>query len=174
MSQIYLFCAAVGIPMLIWFAFVGDDGDGFGDADADGALVAISLSTISFVVGFFGLAGLLFEASGLSGIIVTPLALLAGIGAGGLSSRVMRWVRDNSTSSDVPDSALQGTVAKVAMRVSAEHRGKIVVIKGGAREQMTATPVDGSSIDVGQEVVIVGVERGVALVAPMQTLPEIE
>ena len=40
MTALYLFCAAVGIPLLLWFSFAGDadGGDGFGDADADGPL----------------------------------------------------------------------------------------------------------------------------------------
>jgi hypothetical protein len=32
---------------------------------------------------------------------------------------------------------------------------------------MTASPADGSSIDIGDPVVIVRIERGVALVAPI-------
>ena len=58
-------------------------------------------------------------------------------------------------------------IANVALPISGEHRGKIILTKAGAREQMTATPVDGSTIDPGERVVIVRVEGGVALVAPL-------
>ncbi|NDH11378.1 MAG: hypothetical protein EBY44_06550, partial [Actinobacteria bacterium] len=62
---------------------------------------------------------------------------------------------------------LEGMIADVALPISGEHRGKIILSKAGAREQMTATPVDGSTIDPGERVVIVRVEGGVALVAPL-------
>ena len=47
MTALYLFCAAVGIPLLLWFSFAGDSGggDGFGNAEADGPL-AFLLSLI--------------------------------------------------------------------------------------------------------------------------------
>ncbi|NDH77131.1 MAG: hypothetical protein EBY52_10435 [Actinobacteria bacterium] len=49
--------------MLLWFSLAGDadGGDGFGDTDADGPLAFLSLSTMSFVLGFFGLTGLLLD-----------------------------------------------------------------------------------------------------------------
>ncbi len=65
------------------------------------------------------------------------------------------------------DHELEGMIANVALPISGEHRGKIILTKAGAREQMTATPVDGSTIDLGERVVIVRVEGGVALVAPL-------
>jgi hypothetical protein len=135
MTALYLFCAAVGIPLLLWFSFAGDadGGDGFGDADAAGPLAFLSLSTMSFVLGFFGLTGLLLEIVGTAGLVTLLVAI----------------------------------IANVALPISGEHRGKITLTKAGAREQMTATPVDGSTIDPGERVVIVRVEGGVALVAPL-------
>lgn len=169
MTNLYVFCLAVGAPLLIWFAFAGDadGGEGFGDAEADGPLAFISLSTISFVMAFFGLTGLLFDATGAAAALTFVVAVVVGVLAGTLNSAAFRWIRRNSTSSEVPDRDLEGTIANVALPISADHRGKIVLSKAGAREQMTAAPADGSTIDQGERVVIIRVEGGVALVAPL-------
>ena len=72
------------------------------------------------------------------------------------------------------DHELEGNIARVALPISADHRGKIIVDIAGAREQMTASPADGSTIEPGERVVIVKVERGVALVAPLGPDLELE
>jgi membrane protein implicated in regulation of membrane protease activity len=166
MTGLYLFCAAVGIPLLLWFSFAGD-ADGFGEAEADGPLAFLSLSTMSFVLGFFGLTGLLLEIVGTAGLITLLVAIITAFAAGACNSAAFRWLRKNSNSSEVMDHELEGMIANVALPISGEHRGKIILTKAGAREQMTATPVDGSTIDPGERVVIVRVEGGVALVAPL-------
>jgi membrane protein implicated in regulation of membrane protease activity len=95
------------------------------------------------------------------------VAIITAIAAGAFNSAAFRWLRRNSNSSEVMDHELEGMIADVALPISGEHRGKIILTKAGAREQMTATPVDGSTIDPGERVVIVRVEGGVALVAPL-------
>ena len=141
MTALYLFCAAVGIPLLLWFSFAGDadGGDGFGDADADGPLAFLSLSTLSFVLGFFGLTGLLLDIVGTAGLLTLLVAIITAIAAGAFNSAAFRWLRRNSNSSEVMDHALEGMIADVALPISGEHRGKIILTKAGAREQMTAT-----------------------------------
>ena len=54
MGALYLLMTAIGVPLLLWFAFAGDvDGEGFGDADGDGPLAVIPLSSVAFVMAFF-------------------------------------------------------------------------------------------------------------------------
>ncbi len=176
MTGLYVFFLAVGGPLLLWFAFAGDaDADGFGgDADADGPLSVIPLSSIAFVMAFFGLTGLLAGATGAASGIALVVALVIGVVAGGLNSAAFSWLKRNSTSSEVMDNELEGQIAKVSLPVSTEHRGKIILEIAGAREQMTASPADGSSIDSGERVVIVKVEQGVAIVAPLGPDLELE
>ena len=165
MTGLYLFCTAVGVPLLIWFAFVGDGDDGGGDGD--GPLGFLSVATLSFAMAFFGLSGLAFGALGAASALTFMVAAIVGVLAAVLNSWAMRWLRHNSTSSEVADSDLEGTIAAVTLPISAEHRGKIILTKAGAREQMTASPVGATTIDSGEQVVIVRVERGVALVTPL-------
>lgn len=175
MTNLYLFCAAVGVPLLLWFVFAGDGdgGEGFGDADGgDGLLGFLPLSTLASLLAFFGLGGLLFDFTGAHGVVAFVLAVAVGAIAGAFNTGVLRWLRSNSSSSEVMDHELEGTIANVSLPISTEHRGKIILTKAGAREQMTAAPVDGSTINAGERVVIVGIEHGVALVAPLG--PELE
>jgi membrane protein implicated in regulation of membrane protease activity len=177
MTNLYLFCAAVGVPLLLWFVFAGDGdgGDGFGDADGgDGNLGFLPLSTLASLMAFFGLGGLLFDITGAAGIVTFVLAVIVGVVAGTINTGALRWLRNNSSSSEVMDHELEGTIANVALPISTEHRGKIILTKAGAREQMTASPVDGSTIDSGERVVIVRVEGGVALVTPLGPDLELE
>ncbi len=174
MTGMYIFFLGLGAPLLLWFAF---SGDADGDVDADvstGSLAAIPLSTVAFVMSFFGLAGVVGGSTGASAAFVFVLAVVIALVAGTLNSVAFGWLRRNSTSSEVTDRELEGTIADVILPISSQHRGKIILAVAGAREQMTAAPVDGSEITIGSRVVVVRVEQGVALVAPFDTELELE
>jgi len=174
MTGLYIFFLAVGGPLLVWFAFAGDaDAEGFGgDADGGGPLAWIPLSTVAFVMAFFGAAGLIFDAMGTSAALTLVLAVFIAVIAGGLNSAAFAWLRRNSSSSDVSDVELEGTIGTASMPIGPGRRGKIALEIAGAREMMTASPADGSEIAPGSRVVVVGVENGVAMVAPLG--PELE
>lgn len=176
MDLLYGFCLAVGAPLLLWFAFAGDAGaDGPGaDGGDSGPLSVISLSSVAFVLAFFGLSGLIGSATGTAAALVLVFAVVVGVVAGAMNTAAFSWLRRHSNSSDVADRELEGSIADVALPISSDHRGKIIVSKAGAREQMTAAPVDGSVIEPGERVVIVRVDRGVALVAPLGPDLELE
>jgi len=147
----------------------GDLGDLGGDhgPHGDGVLSFLSLSTIAFVLTFFGLTGLVSGWLGASTVVAFVLAVVIGFSTGSLNSAAFRWIRHNSASSDVSNRDLEGMIAQVLLPVDSQHRGRIAVKIAGAREQMTAEPADGSSMVPGDRVVIVEVSRGVALVASL-------
>jgi len=177
MSGIYIFFLAVGAPLLVWMAFSGDadGGDGLGiDVDGDGPLLPVPVSAIAFFMATFGFIGVAGGWASVGAVTLLITAAVVAVLAGLASSRAFAWLRATSSSSDVTDAELEGKIAKVALPVSREHRGKIIVDVAGAREQMTASPADGSSIDAGERVVIVRVEAGVALVAPLGPGLELE
>ncbi len=169
MTTMYIFFLAFGAPLLLWMVFAGD-----GDSDGVGPLAIVPLSTIAFVMTFFGLAGLAIGAGGAGVGLTLTLAIAAGALAGGINSAAFAWLRRNSASSDVTDRELEGTIARVTMQVGSLRRGKIVLNIAGAREQMTAAPVDDSLIAAGERVVVVRVDKGVALVAPFEKDLELE
>lgn len=168
MTGLYIFFLAVGAPLLLWMTFVGDadGGDGF-DLDADGSMTLVPLSAIAAFMATFGGIGVIGELTGAGFLATFVLAIVLSLLVGYASHRLFKWIKTPGASSEVTDLELEGTIARVSLPISGEHRGKIVVEAGGAREQMTAAPADGSSMAIGEPVVIVRVERGVALVAPM-------
>ncbi|MYA74435.1 MAG: hypothetical protein F4Y27_07145 [Acidimicrobiaceae bacterium] len=141
-----------------------------GDADADAggeALSVIPLSSIAFFAATFGFVGVVGGATGAGAVALFVTSAVVAVVAGLISTQAFKWIRKNSVSSEVMDSELEGSMARVALEVSSDHRGKIIVDMAGAREQMTASPIDGSTIKEGERVVIVKVESGVAIVAPL-------
>lgn len=176
MTGLYIFSLAVGAPLLLWMAFSGDaDAEGMGiDLDGDGPMTVIPLSAIAFFLTAFGGIGVIGQLTDTGFVMTLIVALVIGVGAGFLSRTAFRWLGGSSASSEVMDAELEGSIARVALPVSTEQRGKIIVDIAGAREQMTASPADGSSIESGERVVIVKVERGVALVARLGPGLELE
>jgi len=191
MTSLYLFSLAVGGPVLAWILFAGLDGGGdagghvgdiggdVGGGDVggghvgsdghggDGILSIIPLSSVAFVFTFFGATGLVSQSMGVAAVVAFVMAILVGFGAGTINAVAFRWLRRNSSSSDVSDRDLEGSIARVVLPVDAQHRGRIVLNIAGAREQMTASPADGSAMAIGDKVVIVKVAGGVALVAAL-------
>ena len=163
MTGIYILLLAAGGPLLLWLVFAGD-----ADADAGKDVFSvIPLSSIAFFAATFGFVGVVGGATGAGAVALFVTAAVVAVLAGLMSTQAFKWIRKNSVSSEVMDSELEGAMARVALEVSADHRGKIIVDIAGAREQMTASPIDGSTIREGERVVIVKVEHGVALVATL-------
>lgn len=169
MTGLYIFFLAIGAPLLLWMVFVGDaDSDGVGfDFDGDGELTAIPLSAIAGFMATFGGIGLIGDLTGAGFLFTLLFSLAAAMAMAVATTKLFKLAGDTEMSSEVTDAELEGTIARVALPVSEEHRGRIIVEIAGAREQMTASPADGSSIDAGENVVIVKIDRGVALVAPL-------
>ena len=181
MNGLFLFALAAGAPLLVWFAFSGGDADLGSNADADGdgggggVMSVIPLSTLAFVLTFFGVTGLLTRWAGSGPVTALGLALAVGVVAGVLNSTVFAWLRRTEVSSEVTDKELEGTIARVALPVSSQHRGRIVLDVGGSQARMTAAPVDegeGGEIEAGARVIVVRVKDGVALVTRLA--PELE
>lgn len=170
MSALYIFLLAVGAPLLVWMAFAGD-GDG---GDGEGPLAIIPLSTIAFLAFGTGFVGVVGGATGAGAVALFVAAVTVGVLGALMGSSAFKWVRKTSYSTEVTDAELEGTIARVSLPVSREHRGRIIVDIAGAREQMTASPADGSTIEPGEQVVIIKIEKGVALVAALGPDLELE
>lgn len=168
MTGLYLFCLLVGAPLLLWMVFVGDSDGGDGlSLDGDGSMTVIPLSAIAASMATFGGIGMIGNLTdtnfAVTLVVALTVALLLGYGA----HRLFKWIKAPGATSEVTDAEFEGKIARVSLPISQEFKGKIIVDAAGAREQLTAAPVDGSSLAVGEPVVIVRIEAGVALVAPM-------
>ena len=179
MTWLYTFLLAAGAPLLLWFVFSG----GEADVDAGGEIgglgdvfSVIPISSIAMTATFFGATGLASQALGVSTAVTLLVALVVGVVAGGLNSAAFAYLRRTEASSEVSDREIEGSIARVSLPVSSEHRGRIVLKVAGARTQMTAAPVDQvfaeSPIEPGARVIVVRIEGGVALVTRLD--PELE
>lgn len=187
MTAVYAFAAIVGWPFLLFFVFFGDDGgDADVDADADleveagegiGAGVAsaflslLSFRSLVFFLAFFGATGLILTALRAAQVLVVAAALLLGLFAAGLNNRLFRYLKSTSVATEIGNQALSGALAKVTVPISARSRGRVTCRVEGQTVNLTAVPFDvHEQFEVGETVVVVEVDRGIARVSSMREL----
>lgn len=174
MTAVFVVALAVGMPLLLWPPCGGGTRSSL---RGKSAAAVMCLSALPFVSTFFGLTGLLLGASSIE-VRTQDSLLIAGcvsVAAGVVNVAVLRWLHRSEVSSEVTDTALEGSIARVLMPVSGQHRGRIAIDIGGSQARMTAAPAIASEsepIEAGAQVVVVKVEAGIALVTRLA--PELE
>lgn len=194
MLALYLFCAALGIPLLAVFAFGSSDGEAeFGDAgfdvDADiggdvgtdldfsgadgglgdftGLLRRVPISSYAFFLSFFGGAGMLGTWLDVGFIQTIILAVMLGVIAASVNTAAFSFLRNTDSSSQLTDRQLEGRVATVSVPIDAGKRGRVWLDTGNERVQLTAGSIETAldqSFERGEQVVIVEMANGVAKV----------
>ncbi len=153
----------------------GHDGPGHdhGDASARAGLVPRALGpllNLNALCAFMLVGGCVgFLSRHFFGAGVLTSALLAapvGLGAAYLVGSFLRLLVKHSIEERPFD--YEGTVATVTAAIRDDGVGEIVYLKDGARTSLPARA--DAPIVAGTEVIIVGLERGVARVAPSQKL----
>ena len=157
---------AVGLPLLLVFAFGGELGADSDTGSGGGFFSWISFSAVSFGAAFFGLAGLVTVWVGLSALSGGLIAAGVGVLGASFHNALFGWLRRTEASSEVTNADLEGSTAVVVLGVSTEHRGQVVVDAAGARHRISASPANREDlIKKGERVTIVGVDGAVAFVA---------
>jgi hypothetical protein len=185
MLTLYLVCLVLGGVLIAVSVFGGGDADvdvdvaadvdvDGGDVDAEGgegvtaAARFLSMRNLVFFLAFFGLTGTLLTL-----LQANHLAtLLTSVGLGGLAAwavyRLMSYLRSSQSGSLPSLSTLAGSEARVVIGLSATRPGKIDVVTGDRTHQLVARIHEGAKVDhveVGDTVVVVRIQDGVALVA---------
>ena len=199
MFGFYLATAIIGWAFVGLFVFGGldSDVDGGFDIDVDGdldidldgdvevgdgglasgvmaaGLSLLSFRSIVFFLAFFGLTGLILDV--MDAATATTLIAAAGVGlfAWVFNSFVFRALKVGETSSTLRSSDLRGALGEVVLPISAGHRGRIAIEVGEQRRYLTAEPYDPSrqeSFGVGDQIVVMDLNRGAARVAPIEVL----
>jgi membrane protein implicated in regulation of membrane protease activity len=155
MTGLYLFAAAAGVPLVVWFLFAGDDDDG-----------GLPLSTLAFAGAAFGLCGLALTAAGTGTAPTLVLAAVAGLVAGVLKRTVLGYLRRSESTTEVKDADLTGKIGRVVVPLSGDRRGKITVTVGDQQIHLSAQAVPGAPAElaVGAPVLVVEMRRGIASV----------
>ncbi len=198
MLGVYVFTAVFGWLLVAVFLFSGAEFGGDVDLDAGvdldldpdldadaaadigdtgnigqlmGALV--SFRSLVFFAAFFGLTGILLNLLD-SGTVVTVIAA-AGVGmfAAYVNGKLMTYLMRTSVSSQLRNSKIAGNTANVIVPIGPGSKGKVAVDVNGQRLYLVARSFNESheaEFAVGDNVVIVEVDKGSALVARMDKL----
>lgn len=171
METFFLACFLFGAGFTVVSALVGQLGHSFDLPDGGGhhPLFFFNFSALLAFLTWFGAMGYL---------VLTflnwplPVALLigavAGLGLGWIMAWFLRQIRAGDRVMDPDSYRLEGTLATVTVSIPDHAVGEIVFAKEGSRRSEAAKGLDGQAIAKGQEVVVVMVENGVALVQPIQ------
>lgn len=155
--------------------FHGGDGDVGGDhGHVGGELIGglFNLTSILAFLTWFGGIGYLFRnAAGWNAF----LSLVLGIGGGLVAALAVSWfvinvLRKSGEFLDPADYETTGRVARVTSGIRTGGFGEIVYELGGTRQVSSARAETGEAIPYGTEVVVMRVEKGVAIVEPFDAL----
>lgn len=176
MLSVYLFSVLVG-GVLLAMSIAGSD-HGHSDADighhghfGDNPVKFLSLRTLTYLLFVFGGVGsvLSWAWKNDSPILTFALSAVSGLGMAALVSASFAWLsRTDSGSRDSEESfvGLQGTVV---LPIASGGLGKVLVQRGNRTYELLARPLDGDASGVSgwKSVVVVEMNRGTALVAPL-------
>ena len=167
MTGVYLFAAAAGVPLVLWFVLGGgDDADAGGD-DGGGLVPRVPVTTLAFVLAAFGVCGLLLTLVRASRASTLLTASVAGGVAGVVTRSAFAYLRRSESTTEVRDEQLAGRIGRVVVPVAGERRGRIAVTVGDQQLHLSARALPNTSeaFDVGAAVLVVEVRDGVASVA---------
>jgi membrane protein implicated in regulation of membrane protease activity len=172
MTALYLFAAAAGVPLVLYFLFSGEDAEDGGGADEGIAGVMFRLFPLSswaLAAAVFGITGLAMGATGVAAGLTAVIAVMVALVAGAANSVVFSFLRRSESTSDVSDDELAGTIARVVLPVAPGRRGRIALTVGGRELYLSADAMpDTGPLERGQSVVVVEVRGGVARISGLE------
>jgi hypothetical protein len=175
MASLYLFSVLVGGVLLAVGAFGGGH-DHHGATgvdhshDSEGAGKLLSIRTLTYFLFVFGGVGaaLTWGWRDAYSIVVLALALLSGLGVAGLVAYAFRYLAQTDSGSRDGEDSFVGLQGRVVLPIGAAGLGKICVERGGRSYELIARPHKSASTSAGwKAVVVVEMQRGTALVAPL-------
>lgn len=172
MTGLYLFAAAVGVPLVAWFLLSGggEGGGGGGGDDGIGGLMLrlLPLSTVALVAATFGVSGLVLGAVGTGAGTTFAGAAGAAVVGGVLNTTVFAYLRRSESTASVGDDQLAGAIGRVVLPVARDRRGRVAVSVGGQQLYLSARSITDATSDpeleVGAPVLVIEVHDGVASV----------
>ena len=148
----------------------GDHGVDTGEHGLFHGLFNLS-SILAFITWFGGVGYLARNAAG----VWAPLAVLLGLIGGLVGAAAVAWfirtvLRESGESMNPADWDQVGVIARVTSSIREGGYGEIVYEQHGVRQVASARSASARAIPRATEVVILRVERGVAIVEPFDEL----
>lgn len=147
-----------------------DAGSGDPNAGVESLLVAfLSFRFWTFFLTFFGLTGLVLDGFGLVGseIVAGVLAIGMGLGCGAGAVAIMRRVRGDESNSAARTTDFVGKSGRVLVGFGPGNTGKVRLEVRGTSVDVLASPIDGSTFEAKEEVIVVEMDGTRARVARM-------
>lgn len=146
-----------------------DDFDGDGtDFDSMGWLPFLSLRFWTFFTGLFGLNGIIMTNLG-SGETTTLVASgVMGVGLAYPIAYLFQYLKRNPVTSNTSSQTYEQEIATALLPMRADGSGKIRISMSGELVDLIAQNPTNETIDMGQEVLIVEMKDGIAIVSPIQ------
>ena len=164
--------------VVLGFADLGGDADTDFDTELNGAdghfssLFNIS-SILAFITWFSGATYLIRNGLGWFVGIAIIIGLVVGLaGAWAITWFLYSFLRKNSPELNPADWDQIGQIGPVTGTILPSGVGSMVFERHGTRHAIPARTKDGEGIERGVEVVIMDIERGVAIVQPWRELLE--
>lgn len=175
MFSLYLFALIVGGGLLLFSLFSGSDHHhqgGFDHAGDHGSAGEwLSLRTLTYFLFVFGGVGAVLSRSWHAA--AAPLVLLAatasGLAIGGAVATAFSWLRRTDTTHRESDDSFIGLSGRMTLPFGPGGAGKVLVARGDRTFELLARPYDRASgpPSTWNHVIVVEMERGTALVAPL-------
>lgn len=161
--------------LLIGFGDLGVDADAAdngGDQGLFGGLFNVS-SILTFITWFGGIGYLARNALGMWAGLAIAAGILGGlVGAIAVACVFRRVLQDPSAEMNPKAWDQVGVIARVSSSIRSTGVGEIVYEQNGIRQVASARGSDERAIPRDTEVVILRIERGVAVVQPFKELLE--
>ncbi len=133
----------------------------------------LSFRSLVFFAAFFGLTGVVLTWIGSGPLLTATTAVALGLFAAYVNARLMRFLQGSDTDSLIADDRITGHLARVVVPVGPSTRGRVEVDLDGQPLQLVARPFSTSTernFRRGEQVVVVEVDEGVALIAELSAL----
>jgi len=173
MLPLYLFALLLGGGLLAFSLFGGDatpDG-GLDLADTGDTLRWLSLRTLTYFLFVFGGVGAALTVSWhvATAPLIAGLSAVAGVGVASVASAAFRYLRRTDSGATLGDDRYIGLSARVVVPFGDSGAGKVLVSRADRTVELMARPFSGAAGDPQswRDVIVVEMDRGTALVAPL-------
>lgn len=181
MLTLYIICFWVGLILTLITTLFGGHGNhtlqmdvemDSGHSSQGHGHSPINFTTIlAFLTGFGGTGYILLKYNGLSGILILLIAL--GIGfviAAALFMFLSKVLMRDEHVMKAENYQIEGTLGTVTTAIPLQGTGELKYVLGGTTRSIGVKEQQGQEVSRGTKVVIVGIEKGIAIVTPFEEL----
>jgi membrane protein implicated in regulation of membrane protease activity len=181
MLTFYVICFWVGLILTLITTLFGGHGShtlqmevdmDSGHSSQGNGHSPINFTTIlAFLTGFGGTGYILLKYNGLSGILILLIALVIGfVIAAALFMFLSKVLMRDEHVMKAENYQIEGTLGTVTTAIPLQGTGELKYVLGGTTRSIGVKEQHGQEVSRGTKVVIVGMEKGIAIVTLFEEL----